>query len=91
MAAADGIVEVANSTDSWGYGWGYYIRIRHSDGFVTLYAHCSKIAVSRDEEVEQGQVIGYVGSTGNSTGDHLHFEVRKDGKAINPLNYFNPK
>jgi len=88
LAAAAGIVEVANSTDSWGYGWGYYIKVRHEGGFVTLYAHCSKIAVRTDEEVEQGQVIGYVGSTGNSTGEHLHFSVYKDGKASNPLDFY---
>jgi len=88
LAAADGIVEVANSTDSWGYGWGYYIKIKHQDGYETLYAHCSKIAVREDEEVFAGQVIGYVGSTGNSTGPHLHFEVRKDGAVTNPMNYF---
>ena len=91
LAAADGIVEVANSTDSWGYGWGYYVRIKHQGGYETLYAHCSRIAVARDEEVYAGQVIGYVGSTGNSTGPHLHFEVRKDGTVSNPMNYFTPK
>ena len=85
LAAADGIVEVANSTDSWGYGWGYYIKIKHQDGYETLYAHCSQIAVCKDEKVYAGQVIGYVGSTGNSTGPHLHFEVRKDGTVTNPL------
>ena len=88
LAAADGIVEVANSTDSWGYGWGYYVRIKHDGGYETLYAHCSKIAVSKDEEIYTGQVIGYVGSTGNSTGPHLHFEVRKDGTVCNPMNFF---
>jgi len=90
LAAADGIVEVANSTDSWGYGWGYYIKVRHEGGFVTLYAHCSQIAVRRDEEVYKGQVIGYVGSTGNSTGDHLHFAVYKNGVVSNPLNFYLP-
>ena len=88
LAAADGIVEVVNSTDSWGYGWGYYIKVRHEGGFVTLYAHCSQIAVRRDEEVYKGQVIGFVGSTGNSTGDHLHFAVYKNGVVSNPLNFY---
>ena len=91
LAAADGIVEVANSTDSWGYGWGYYVRIKHDGGYETLYAHCSKIAVSKNEEVYAGQVIGYVGSTGNSTGPHLHFEVRKDGTVQNPMSFFVPQ
>jgi murein DD-endopeptidase MepM/ murein hydrolase activator NlpD len=91
LAAADGIVEVANSTDSWGYGWGYYVKIKHSGGYETLYAHCSKIGVRENEEVYQGQVIGWIGSTGNSTGDHLHFEVRRDGTRVNPLDYYIPK
>jgi murein DD-endopeptidase MepM/ murein hydrolase activator NlpD len=89
LAAADGTVTVANSTDSWGYGWGYYIKIDHGSGFVTLYAHCSQIAVCKDEEVYKGQVIGFVGSTGNSTGDHLHFAVYKNGVITNPLNFFS--
>jgi len=88
LAAADGIVKVANSTDSWGYGWGYYIKIAHESGYETLYAHCSKIGVREDEEVYAGQVIGYVGSTGNSTGPHLHFQVYKNGVIANPLSFF---
>jgi len=91
LAAAAGIVEVANSTDSWGYGWGYYIKVRHEGGFVTLYAHCSQIGVRQGEEVYKGQVIGFVGNTGNSTGDHLHFSVYKNDIAANPMNYFDPK
>jgi len=91
LAAADGIVKVANSTDSWGYGWGYYVKIEHSDGFTTLYAHCSKIGVREEEEVYQGQVIGWVGDTGNSRGNHLHFAVYKNGVITNPLNYYAPQ
>ena len=91
LAAADGIVKVANSTDSWGYGWGYYIKISHAGGYETLYAHCSRIAVRPDEEVHKGQVIGYVGETGNVTGPHLHFVTYKDGVVGNPMNYFVPK
>ena len=88
LAAADGIVTVANSTDSWGYGWGYYIKIDHGSGFVTLYAHCSQIAVCKDEEVQQGQVIGFIGETGNVTGPHLHFQVWKGGVVTNPANFY---
>ena len=91
LAAADGIVEVANSTDSWGYGWGYYVKIKHSSGFTTLYAHCSKIGVREDEEVHTGQVIGWVGNTGNSTGPHLHFSVYKNGVIANPLDFYASK
>ena len=88
LAAADGIVKVANSTDSWGYGWGYYIKIAHQGGYETLYAHCSKIAVRPDEEVYKGQVIGYVGDTGNVTGPHLHFVTYKDGVVGNPMGHY---
>ena len=88
LAAADGIVKVANSADSWGYGWGYYIKVVHSDGYETLYAHCSKIAVREGEEVYQGQVIGFVGDIGNVTGPHLHFVTYKDGVVRNPMDYY---
>lgn len=88
LAAADGTAETANGTDSWGGGYGYYIKIRHSDSLETLYAHCSAICVSAGQRVEQGEVIGYVGTTGNSTGNHLHFEVQMGGKKTDALLYF---
>lgn len=88
LAAADGIVVVANSTDSWGGGYGYYVKLQHDGGYATQYAHCSKIAVTGGQEVRKGQVIGYIGSTGRSTGNHLHWEVWKDGTRVNPLGYF---
>jgi len=91
LAAADGIVTVANITDSWGYGWGYYIKVKHSGGYETLYGHCSKIAVSKDEQVYKGQVIGYVGSTGNSTGNHLHFQVYQNGVVADPMGFYTHK
>ena len=75
LAAADGTVTIANGTDSWGGGYGYYIKIHHDATYDTLYAHCSAICVTAGQTVRQGEVIGYVGSTGNSTGNHLHFEV----------------
>ena len=61
--------------------------IRHQNGYVTYYAHCSKLLVSYGTKVYQGQAIAKVGSTGRSTGPHLHFEIRKGGKTVNPLNY----
>lgn len=66
-------------------GHGKYVRINHGDGLGTGYAHMSRIAVNRGARVRAGQVIGYVGSTGLSTGPHLHFEVYKGGKTVNPL------
>ncbi len=84
VAVKDGVVTVANNTDSWGSGWGYYIMIDHGDGYSTLYAHCSYVAVSVGQTVKQGETIGYVGNTGNSFGDHLHFECWKDGVRYDP-------
>lgn len=88
LAAADGTVEIANGTDSWGDSYGYYVKLDHGSGFETLYAHCSSICVTAGQEVSQGEVIGYVGTTGNSTGNHLHFEVRKNGQRVDALDYF---
>lgn len=89
LAASDGTVIVANSTDNWGGGYGYYVKIRHNDTYDSLYAHCSKICVTNGQQVKKGQVIGYVGSTGRSTGNHLHFEIWKNGSRTNALDYFN--
>lgn len=68
-------------------GYGKVVIINHGNGMATLYAHQSKIAVSEGDNVSKGQVVGYEGSTGFSTGPHLHFEVRVDGKPNNPLNF----
>ena len=88
IAAADGTVTIANGTDPWGGSYGYHVKIDHGGGMETLYAHCSAITVTAGQRVQQGEVIGYVGSTGNSTGNHLHFEVWMNGQRTDALNYF---
>ena len=88
LAAADGTVTVANGLDSWGGSYGYYIQIDHSGGLETLYAHCSSICVTTGQQVQAGQVIGYVGHTGRATGSHLHLEVSVDGNRADVLRYF---
>ena len=88
LAAADGVVTVANSLDSWGGSYGYYIQIDHGGGLETLYAHCSSICVTTDQQVQAGQVIGYVGHTGRATGNHLHLEVHVNGSRTDAMRYF---
>ena len=88
LAAADGTVTVANSLDSWGGSYGYYIQIDHGGGLETLYAHCSSICVTTGQQVQSGEVIGYVGHTGRATGNHLHLEVSVDGNRADVLRYF---
>jgi murein DD-endopeptidase MepM/ murein hydrolase activator NlpD len=71
-------------------GYGNHVIINHGYGYKTLYAHMKKYAVKKGQKVKRGEVIGYVGSTGTSVAPHLHYEVHKDGKKINPVNfYFN--
>ncbi|MCI8632415.1 MAG: peptidoglycan DD-metalloendopeptidase family protein [Lachnospiraceae bacterium] len=86
-ACAGGVVVEANTTDDWGGGWGYYVVIQHYNGLSTLYAHCSSIHVSEGQEVGAGQNIAQVGSTGMSTGPHLHLEVYSGGGRVNPEDY----
>jgi murein DD-endopeptidase MepM/ murein hydrolase activator NlpD len=69
-------------------GYGNHIIIDHGYGYQTLYAHMSKVDVKRGQKVKRGDVIGYIGSSGRSTAPHLHYEVIKDGRKINPINYF---
>lgn len=82
-AAAEGVVELAYFSESYGYN----ILINHNNGFKTRYAHLSEVKVTKGEKVEQSQVIALSGSTGFSTGPHLHFEVVKGGKRVNPIEY----
>jgi murein DD-endopeptidase MepM/ murein hydrolase activator NlpD len=68
---------------------GYHVYVNHGDGFVTRYLHMTHYIVSPGQYVNAGQVIGYCGSTGASTGPHLHFSVYYNGQAVNPANYIN--
>ena len=88
LAAANGTVTVANGLDSWGGSYGYYIQIDHGGGLETLYAHCSAICVTTAQQVQAGQVIGYVGHTGRATGSHLHLEVHVNGSRTDAMRYF---
>ena len=89
LAAADGIVTVANGLDSWGGSYGYYIQIDHGGGLETLYAHCSSICVTTGQQVQRGEVIGYVGHTGRVTGSHLHLETRVNGSRVDSMQFFS--
>jgi murein DD-endopeptidase MepM/ murein hydrolase activator NlpD len=81
VAAADGVVAYAN----WLGSYGLLVTLRHASGFETRFAHLSRILVSPGQLVTRGQTLGLVGSTGRSTGPHLHYEVRQNGTAIDPL------
>ncbi|MFZ3136055.1 MAG: M23 family metallopeptidase [Thermodesulfovibrionales bacterium] len=82
-ATADGIV----SFSGWSGGSGNLVVLEHGHGFSTFYAHNRSIPVKVAKKVKRGDIIGYVGSTGYSTGPHVHYEIWKDGKPINPVNY----
>ncbi len=82
-AEAGTVIRVINGTT----GYGKYLMVNHGNGTVTLYAHTSKIVVAVGQQVARGQKIAEIGSTGFSTGPHLHFEVRLNGKAVNPIGY----
>lgn len=86
ICAADGGTVIYSAFMS---GYGYLIQIDHGNGFVTYYAHCSALYAKTGDKVAQGDLIAAVGSTGNSTGNHLHFEVRIDGNPTDPLGYVN--
>lgn len=84
VAVADGTAVVANSTDEWGSGWGYHVMLDHGGGYYTQYAHCSRVAVTSGQQVKQGDIIGYIGNTGDSYGAHLHFECWYLGERYDP-------
>lgn len=87
-ATADGVISEIETNEHRGYG--NMAMIDHGYGYITLYAHMDRIKVKLGQHVKRGDIIGYVGNTGLSTAPHLHYEVRKDGKAVNPVNfYFN--
>ena len=84
-ATGDGVVSKVKRSKR---GYGNYVKINHGYGYETLYAHMSKYIVKKGQKVKRGEVIGYVGNTGISTAPHLHYEVRKDNKKINPVNFY---
>ena len=71
------------------HGYGSYLMVDHNNGYVTVYAHCHSRLVAKGSNVVRGQVIATIGSTGTSTGPHLHFEVRRNGTNLNPLSFLN--
>ena len=83
-ASASGTVTFSGGDNS---GYGNYVIIDHGSGYTTLYGHCSSLVAVTGQYVNQGDLIGYVGSTGNSTGPHLHFEIRLNGEKMDPLGY----
>lgn len=96
IATKNGTVNLVNKgcTDgrlTCGGGYGNHIKIDHGDGVESLYAHLNKVVVSNGETVTQGQIIGYSGNTGRSTGPHLHFEIRLHGIRVDPLGYVSPE
>jgi murein DD-endopeptidase MepM/ murein hydrolase activator NlpD len=85
-AAGDGVVEKA----AWAGGYGRWLQIKHGGGFETGYGHLSRWAVKQGQHVRQGQVVAYVGSTGLSTGSHLHYEIMRNGQKVNPSAFKAP-
>lgn len=87
VTAADNGYVIASKAGGWNNGYGNMVMVDHGNGYVTLYAHLNSIYVRQGENISKGQQIGTVGNTGNSTGPHLHFEVRYQGVARNPFTY----
>lgn len=88
IVASDSGTVIRTNTSGWGGGYGSYVMIDHGNGYSTMYAHCSSVSVSVGQRVNKGQAIARIGSTGDSSGPHLHFEVRRNGVKINPLQFF---
>ena len=87
LAAYDGVVAGCANDGNWNGGMGNYVRINHGSGLATIYMHASAVYVSKGQEVHAGDVIAAVGTTGWSTGNHLHFQVEQNGTAVSPWNY----
>ncbi len=85
-ATGDGVIEL---TEFSSRGYGNHVVVNHGYGYATLYGHMSRLATTQGQKVKRGDVIGYVGSSGKSTGPHLHYEVIKDGTKIDPINFFH--
>jgi len=85
FATGDGLVVNADNSKS---GYGNHIEINHGFGYLTLYGHLSKYKCRAGQRIKRGDIIGYVGSTGRSEAPHLHYEVHKDGKVVNPINFY---
>ncbi len=89
IIASDGGVVTQVNASGWGGGYGLYVIIDHGNGYTTSYCHCNEILVSVGDKVTQGEVIAKVGNSGNSFGPHLHFEVRLNGRAVDPMPYLD--
>jgi murein DD-endopeptidase MepM/ murein hydrolase activator NlpD len=86
-ATGDGVVKIAGKADHYS-GYGIVVHIDHGYSYETLYAHCNSVCVRAGQRVKRGDIVGYIGSTGNSTGSHVHYEVRVNGKPVDPVYYF---
>ena len=84
IATADGVVRFAGRQ----LNYGKLVKVEHRFGLTTRYGHLKAVAVKRDQAIRKGDVIGYVGATGRTTGPHVHYEVRLNGRSLNPLRFF---
>ena len=83
--AAGTVKSVGNSED-----FGIWLQMEHANGVTTFYSHCSKLCVKEGDHIKAGENVAYVGSTGKSTGPHLHFEIRLNGVRLDPMHYIEP-
>jgi murein DD-endopeptidase MepM/ murein hydrolase activator NlpD len=84
-ATGDGVVRAVKRS---GRGYGNSVKIDHGYGYQTMYAHMQKYIVKKGQKIKRGDIIGFVGNSGLSTAPHLHYEVYKNGKKVNPINYY---
>ena len=91
-AAKNGVVSRTGDNSTMGFrGYGNFVLLDHGSGVQSFYAHCSSVAVREGQRIMQGQIVGYVGCTGRSTANHLHFEVRVNNKKVDPMPYLGGK